>query len=155
MVKGASWLGAALLPQGQLAIVDGKINTQVYQDIIIINPFFSPIGSYSLVSSLQLPYGLGKGEGQEPCIPRNTTQSSRTASWQCPLNLEASCINVSEETCTAPDPPQESLVHDSTRTSLSAKPSPNPDDAGPIVWCPMGLLVTADCDRPWTWTQNI
>ena len=37
------------------------------------NPFFSPISwypivsSYCLVSSLQLPYGLGRGEGREPC----------------------------------------------------------------------------------------
>jgi hypothetical protein len=49
-------------------------------------PFFSPIswypiGSYSLVSSLQLPYKLGRGEGREPCVLRNTTQQSRTASW--------------------------------------------------------------------------
>jgi hypothetical protein len=40
-----------------------------------------PIGSYSLVSSLQLPYGLGSGEGREQCVLRNTTQRSRTASW--------------------------------------------------------------------------
>jgi hypothetical protein len=43
----------------------------------------------------------------------------------------------------APSPPQESLVCDGTRTSLPAIPSPNPDDAGPIVCRPMGLPVTA------------
>ena len=30
MVEGASWFGAALLPQG----LDGKINSQIYQDIL-------------------------------------------------------------------------------------------------------------------------
>ena len=52
--------------------------------------------------------------------------------------------------CTAPGPPQESLLRDGTRTSLSAKPSPSPDDAGPIVRRPMGLPVVAGCDRAWT-----
>ena len=54
--------------------------------MFFFTPFFSsiswfPIGSYSLVSLLQLPYGLGRGEGREPCVLRNTTQPSRTASW--------------------------------------------------------------------------
>ena len=35
---------------------------------------------YPIVSSLQLPYGLGRDEGQKPCVLRNTTQPSRTAS---------------------------------------------------------------------------
>ena len=53
--------------------------------IFFLLPFFSPIswypiGSYSLVSSLQLPYGLRRGEGREPCVLRNTTLPSRTAS---------------------------------------------------------------------------
>jgi hypothetical protein len=39
-----------------------------------------PIGSYSLVSSLQLPYGLRRDEGREPCVLRNTTRISCTAS---------------------------------------------------------------------------
>ena len=52
---------------------------------IFFYPFFSPIswypiGCYSLVSSLQLLYGLGRGEGLEPCVLRSTTQPSRTAS---------------------------------------------------------------------------
>jgi hypothetical protein len=46
--------------------------------------------------------------------------------------------------CTAPSPPQESLVHDGTRTSLPAKPSPNPDDFGPIVHRPMGLAAATE-----------
>ena len=48
--------------------------------------------------------------------------------------------------CIALGPPQESLVHDETRTSLLAKPSPNSDDAGAIVRRPIGLPVTAGCD---------
>ena len=53
----------------------------------IFIPFYSPISwypigrSYSLVSSLQLPYGLGGGKGRESCILQNTTQPSRTAAW--------------------------------------------------------------------------
>ena len=39
MVEGASWFGAALLPQ--LAIIDGKINSQVYQDILLENVWLS------------------------------------------------------------------------------------------------------------------
>ena len=56
---------------------------------------------------------------------------------------------------TAPGPPQESLVRDGTKTSLLAKPSPNPDNAAPIVRRPMGLPVAAGCDRAWTQTQNL
>jgi hypothetical protein len=56
---------------------------------------------------------------------------------------------------TAPGLPQESLERDGTRTSLLAKPSPNPDDAGPIVRRPMGLPVVSSCDRAWTQTQNL
>ena len=44
-------------------------------------------------------------------------------------------------------------MRDGTRTSLPAKPSPNPDDAGPIVRRPMGLPVAAGCDRAWTRTR--
>ena len=47
--------------------------------------------------------------------------------------------------CTASRPPQESLVRDGTRTSLPTKPSPNPDNAGQIVHCLMGLPVVASC----------
>jgi hypothetical protein len=42
----------------------------------------------------------------------------------------------------APGPPQESL-HDGTRTSRPAKPSPNSDNAGPIVRRLIGLPVVA------------
>jgi hypothetical protein len=53
--------------------------------VFFFTPFISPIswypiGSYSLVSSLKLLYGLGRGEGQEPSVLRNTTLQSSTAS---------------------------------------------------------------------------
>jgi hypothetical protein len=54
-----------------------------YFYLFVILPPFSwyPIGSSSyLVSSLQLPYGLGRDKGRKPCVLRNTTQPSRTAS---------------------------------------------------------------------------
>ena len=50
-------------------------------------------------------------------------------------------------------PATESLVRDGTRTSLLAKPSPNPDDTGQIVHRPMGLPVAAGCNRTWTQTR--
>ena len=43
-------------------------------------------------------------------------------------------------------PHKESLERNGTRESRLAKPSSNPDDAGPIVHRLMGLPVTADCD---------
>ncbi|XP_064871754.1 dual specificity mitogen-activated protein kinase kinase 5-like [Oncorhynchus nerka] len=85
----------------------------------------SAVCSYSLVSSLQLPYGLWRGEGREPCVFRFGTQPNQTT-----LLL-------------APGPPQESLERDGSRTSLPVKPSPNPDDAGPNVRHPMGFPVAA------------
>ena len=45
--------------------------------VCILLPCFSP--QFRLVSSLQLPYGLGRAEGREPRVPRNTTHPSRTA----------------------------------------------------------------------------
>ena len=41
------------------------------------------------------------------------------------------------------EPRPVSLERDVTRTSLPAKSSPDPDDVGPIVRRPMGLLVAA------------
>ena len=35
-----------------------------------------PIGSYSLVSLLQLPYGFGRGEGRDPCVLWNKTRQA-------------------------------------------------------------------------------
>jgi hypothetical protein len=72
-----------------------------------------------------------------------------------PLNPEASCTNVSEETlfnwqplsaCRHPACHKESLEHNEPNKAPPAKPSPNPDDAGPIVHRPMGLPITAGCD---------
>jgi hypothetical protein len=54
--------------------------------VLFFYPLFSPISwypiisSYYLVSSLQLSYGLGRDVGRKPCVLRNTTQPSRTAS---------------------------------------------------------------------------
>uniref|UniRef100_A0AAZ3PA97 Regulator of calcineurin 1 n=1 Tax=Oncorhynchus tshawytscha TaxID=74940 RepID=A0AAZ3PA97_ONCTS len=53
----------------------------------------------------------------------------------------------------APGPPQESLKRDGTWTSRPAKPSPNPDDAGPIVRRLIGLPVAAGCGTAWDHTR--
>ena len=80
---------------------------------------------------------------------------------QCPLNPEASHTNVLAETlCTLATvssftAPQEPLERDGMKTSLPAKPSPNPDDAGPIVRHPTGIPVAAGWDRAWTQTPNL
>ena len=75
----------------------------------------------------------------------------------CSLNPEDSCTNVSKETpfnwllksdCRRPARHKESLECDKPSKVPPAKPSPNPDDAGPIVRRPMGLLVTAGCVEP-------
>ena len=46
----------------------------------IISTFYPQL-LVSLVPSLQLPYGLGRGECREPCILWNTTLPSHTTSW--------------------------------------------------------------------------
>ena len=53
----------------------------------------------------------------------------------------------------APGHHKESLERNGTRTSQPTKPSPNPDDAGPIVHCLMGLPVAAGCDTARDQTQ--
>ena len=118
--------------------------------LLFFYPLFSPISwypivsNYYLVSSLQLPYRLRRDEDRKPCVLRNTTQPSRA------LLLNAARIqpgrtaatNVSEETlcswwpwlaCTAPGPPQESLVRDEPRISLLAKPSLTRTTLGQIL----------------------
>ena len=80
-------------------------------------------------------------------------------------NPEASRTNVSEETqctwqswlaCTAPGPPQESLVRDETRISLPAKPSLTRTTLGQLcgaLWNSQSRA--AGCDRAWARTQSL
>ena len=49
------------------------LSSVLFKILVFLTPFFPhiswyPIGSYSLVPSLQLPYGLVRGEGREPCV---------------------------------------------------------------------------------------
>jgi hypothetical protein len=101
--------------------------------IYIFFMYFYPIGSYSLVPSLQLPYGLGRGDGRESCVPQNTAKP------HCSLNLEANRTNVFEETlsswrpgsaCRPPGHHKELLERNGKRKPQPAKPSLNPVDAG-------------------------
>jgi hypothetical protein len=87
------------------------------------------------------------------CVLRNTTRQASCHTAR--LTWLASRTNVSEETpyswrpedsMHAPGRHKESLEHDGTRTSRPAKPSPNPDDVGPIVHRLMCLPVLASCD---------
>ena len=74
----------------------------------------------------------GSGETKVESYASSETQPNHCFLTQRASNPEASRTNVSEETpctwlpwlaCTAPGPPQESLVRDETRISLPAKPS--------------------------------
>jgi hypothetical protein len=85
----------------------------------------------SLVSSLQLPYGLGRGKGREPCVLKHNPAKPHCFLTQCPLNPEASCTNVSEETLYTWQPCQ-GQVH-------SCRPNPPP------TWTTLGQL----CAAPW------
>jgi hypothetical protein len=112
-----------------------------------------------VVTSLQLPYRLGSGEGREPCALRQAKLHCFLT--QCPLNPEASCTNVSEETPYTCRPRQRACARPTIgvararwdKESRPAKPCPNPDDAGPIVFRLMGLPVTACCDTAWDRTR--
>uniref|UniRef100_A0A4W5L035 Uncharacterized protein n=1 Tax=Hucho hucho TaxID=62062 RepID=A0A4W5L035_9TELE len=94
--------------------------------------------------------------------PKHNPAKSHCFLTYCSLNPETSRNNVSEETlsswrpksvCRRPARHKESLEHDETRKSRPTKPSPNPDGAGPIVHCLMGLQVMADCDTAWDQTR--
>ncbi|XP_045543215.1 mucolipin-2 isoform X2 [Salmo salar] len=83
-------------------------------------------------------------------LPKHDPAKPHCFLTHCLLNPKASRNNVLKHCATsdrvsvhASVPPQELLERDGTRTSWPAKPSPNPDDAGPIVHRIMGLLVTA------------
>ena len=80
-----------------------KIRINVYLFLLLFSPQFCGIqlfSSYYLVSSLQLPYGLGRDEGRKPCVLRNTTKQHCFLTQRA-SNPEASRTNVSKETpCT-------------------------------------------------------
>ena len=64
---------STLQPNSKMDSIVFSLINLFYYYIYIFYTFFTPvswypIGSYSLVSSLQLPYGLGRGEGREPCV---------------------------------------------------------------------------------------
>ena len=136
------------------------ITTTIFFYIYLFNytpfsPQFSGIQLVVTVLSHRCNFRTYSGEAKvESCASSETQPSEATL-----LKLEASRTNVSEETPYTWRPcrralrrkkPQELLVRDGTKTSLLAKPSPNPDDAGPIVPRPMGLPVVSGCDRSWT-----
>ena len=83
----------------------------------------------------KLPNGLGRNEGRESCVLQNTTQPSslllNTARIQ-PGSQQHQSVGgntvplATWAACTAPGPPQESLVRDETRISLQAKNPPLP-----------------------------
>jgi hypothetical protein len=122
-------------------------------------PFFFPISWYLIAAT---PVQTRERRRSRATRPPNTTGPSHTASWHnaC-LSWKPATLMCQRKYCTpadcvsvhAPGPPQESLEHNGTRTSLPAKPSPNPDDTGPIMHRPMGLLLAAGCDRAWTQTR--
>ena len=124
--------------------------------------FLPLIGSsYSLVSSLQLQR---RGEGREPCVLRNTTQPSHTASWHdahptqkpvapmCRRKHRTPGDLVSMQ-CARPATGVASAWWD--KDIPDGQTLPNPDDAGLIVRRPMDLPVAGSCNRAWARTQNL
>jgi hypothetical protein len=114
---------------------------------------FSPIGSYSLVPSLQLTYGIGGGHASSetpPCQAALLAQP-RSQTYQyvggntVQLATESACRRLARH--------KESLECDEIRKSWPAKPSPNPDNGGPIVCCLMRLPVSAGCKTAWKRTR--
>jgi hypothetical protein len=102
----------------------------------------------------------------EAKVESRASPETRPAKPQCflthyPVNPVACRTNELEETTTGdlksaymhPGRHKESLEHDGTGTSQLAKPSPNPDDAGPIVRRLTGHPVAAGCNTAWDQTQ--
>ena len=140
------------------------------QAFIIITPFSPQFRGIQLlvVTILSHRYNSRTGSGETKV---ESHASSETQPNQAALLLNTACIQpgsqqhqcVGENTvhlatwlaCTAPGPPQESLVRDETRTSLPTKPSLHPDETRPIVCRRMDLPVAAACDRAWAQTQSL
>jgi hypothetical protein len=66
--------------------------------ITLFTPQICGIQLVVAVLSLQLPYGLGRGECQAVRPPKHDPTKSHCFLTQCPLKPEASRTNVSEET---------------------------------------------------------
>ena len=78
--------------------------------LFLLSNLWYPIGSYSLVSSLQLLYGLGRGEGREPrVLQKHNATKPHCFLTQRPSKPEASRTNVSEETLYTCRPCQRAL----------------------------------------------
>ena len=118
--------------------------------------------SYYLVSSQQLPYGLGRDEGWKSCVLRYTTQAALLLNT-APSNPEASHTNVSEETPCTWQPWLERCTQPATGVAgarwdkdfPTGQTLPNPEDARPIVCRPTDLPVAAGYDRAWARTQSL
>ena len=120
-----------------------------------ILPHFSPQMLWYPITILSHHCNSPTDSGEEKvesCIRQTTLLNTR------PLNPEASCTNVLEETlfnwrpksaCRCPAHHKESLERDEPSKAPPAKPSNTPDEAGPIVHRPMGVPVTAGCDTAW------
>ena len=123
-----------------------------WYDPFFFYPFFSPISWYPIVvvaTILSHRYNSRTGSGETKveshAFPDTQPNQPHCFLTQRASNPEASRTNVSEETlctcqlwlaCTAPDPPQESLVRDETRISLPAKPSLTQTTLGQLCIAP-------------------
>ena len=103
----------------------------------IIYKFFLPnfvvsnLNFYSLVPSLQLPFGLGRGAKVESRASwHNAHWTRKPAAPMCRRKHRTPGDRVSMH-CSHPATGVASARWD--KNILAAKPSPNPDDAGPIV----------------------
>ena len=141
-----------------------------FKNIFLFLPLFLPnfvvsncCSSYYLVSSLQLPYGLGRDEGWKSCVLRYTTQPAalllNTARIQ-PGSQPHQCVGgnavhlatLVSVHCARPDTGVAAAQWD--KDIPTAQALPNPDDARPIVRRPMDLPVAARL-RAWARTQSL
>ena len=101
-------------------------------------PYFI-ISNYDLVSSLQLPKELRRGKG---CVLKNMTHQTVLLNTSPPA--ATMCQRKHYSACRCPARHRELLEHDEPSKAPLANPSSNPEDAGPIVRCPMRLRVCSN-----------
>jgi hypothetical protein len=104
----------------------------IYTFIHFFSPIsWYPIGIYSLIPSLQLPFGLGRGAKVESSASwHNAHWTRKPATPMCRGKHRTPGDRVSMH-CSHPATGVASARWD--KNILPAKPSRNPDDAGPIV----------------------
>ncbi|XP_064816559.1 sialoadhesin-like [Oncorhynchus masou masou] len=91
-----------------------------------------------LYSTVQVPQPQKEDEDVQYAALKFNLPCAATRTLK-PATLMCQRKHLAPGDCVTPDTPQESLERNGTRTSLPTKPSPNPEDAGPVIHRLMGL----------------